>query len=72
MKSRGMLPTIENQKNTDLLKFEWNLFGMTASDNVCQCSLYILPIPSVDKLFIRYMEKGVYQGIYPKIFACTS
>ena len=62
MKSQGMLPTIENQKNTDLLKFEWNFFGMTASDNVCQCSLYILPIPSVDKLFIRYMEKGVYKG----------
>ena len=66
MKSRGMLPTIENQKNTDLLKFEWNFFGMTASDNVCQCSLYILPIPSVDKLFIRYMEKGVYKGFTQK------
>ena len=62
MKSWGMLPTIENQKNTNLLKFEWNFFGMTASDNVYQCSLYILPIPSVDKLFIRYMEKGVYKG----------
>ena len=72
MKSRGMLPTIENQKNTDLFKFEWNFFGMTASDNVCQCSLYILPIPSVDKLFIRYMEKGVYKGFTQKIFACTS
>ena len=46
--------------------FEWNLFGMTASDNVCQCSLYILPIPSVDKLFIRYMEKGVYKGFTQK------
>ena len=68
MKSRGMLPTIENPKNTDLLKFEWNFFGMTASDNVCQCSLYILPIPSVDKLFIRYMEKGCLQGIHPKNF----
>ena len=66
MKTRGMLPTIENPKNTDLLKFEWNLFGMTASDNVCQCSLYILPIPSVDKLFIRYMEKGVYKGFTQK------
>ena len=66
MKSRGMLPTIENQKNADLLKFEWNFFGMTASDNVCQCSLYILPIPSVDKLFIRYMEKGVYKGFTQK------
>ena len=67
MKSQGMLPTIENPKNTDLLKFEWNFFGMTASDNVCQCSLYILPIPSADKLFIRYMEKGVYKGFTQKI-----
>ena len=66
MKSRGMLPTIENRKNTDLLNFEWNFFGMTASDNVCQCSPYILPIPSVDKLFIRYMEKGGYKGFTQK------
>ena len=66
MKSRGMLPTIENPNNTQLLKFEWKFFGLTASDNVCQCSLYILPIPSGDKLYIRYMEKGVYTGFTQK------
>ena len=66
MKTRGLLPSNENQSDTNLLKFEWTFFGMTASDNVCESSLYILPIPSLDKLFIRYMEKGVYKGFTKK------
>ena len=31
MKSRGLLPSIDNPKNTIFLKFEWQFFGITAS-----------------------------------------
>ena len=31
MKSRGLLPSIDNPKNTNFLKFEWQFFGITAS-----------------------------------------
>ena len=34
---------------------------------LCDSSLYILPVPAGDKLFIRYMEKGVYKGFYQKV-----
>ena len=66
MKNIGILPSMDHPQNTNFLKFEWNLFGISSSDNVCECSLYILPIPSKDKLFIRYLEKGVYKGFTKK------
>ena len=66
MKNIGILPSVDHPKDTNFLKFEWNLFGISSSDNVCECSLYILPIPSKDKLFIRYLEKGVYKGFTKK------
>ena len=49
-------------KTPIFLKFEWNLFSICSSDNVCECAIYIVPIPSKDKLFIWYLEKGVYKG----------
>ena len=66
MKSRGLLPSSDNPQNTNFLKFEWQFFGITASKHVCDSSLYILPVPAGDKLFIRYMEKGVYKGFTKK------
>ena len=66
MKSRGFLASIDNPKNTNFLKFDWQIFGITASKHVCDSSLYILPIPAGNKLFIRYMEKGVYKGFTKK------
>ena len=66
MKSRGLLPSSDNPQNTIFLKFEWQFFGITASKHVCDSSLYILPVPAGDKLFIRYMEKGVYKGFTKK------
>ena len=60
------LPSIDDPKNTNFLKFEQNYFAISSSDNVCECSLYILPIPSKDKLFIWYLEKRVYKGFTKK------
>ena len=66
MKSRGLLPSSDNPQNTIFLKFEWQFFGNTASKHVCDSSVYILPVPAADKLFIRCMEKGVYKGFTNK------
>ena len=66
MKNLSILPSIDDPKNTNFLKFEWHLFSISSSDNVCESAIYILPIPSKDKLFIRYMEKGVYKGFTKK------
>ena len=66
MKNLSILPSIDDTKNTNFLKFEWNLFSICSSDNVCESAIYIVPIPSKDKLFIRYLEKGVYKGFTKK------
>ena len=66
MKNLSILPCIDDPKNTNFLKFEWNLFSICSSDNVCESAIYIVPIPSKDKLFIRYLEKGVYKGFTKK------
>ena len=66
MKARGLLPSSDNPKNTTYLKFEWQFMGISASQNVCDSSLYVLPVPCGNKLFIRYLEKGVYRGFTKK------
>ena len=66
MKNLSILPSIDDPKNTNFLKFEWNLFSICSSDNVYESAIYIVPIPSKDKLFIWYLEKGVYKGFTKK------
>ena len=66
MKNSSILPSIDDAKNINFLKFEWHLFSICSSDNVCESAIYIVPIPSKDKLFIRYMEKGVYKRFTKK------
>ena len=66
MKARGLLPSSDNPKNTSYLRFEWQFMGISASQNVCDSSLYVLPVPCGNKLFIRYLEKGVYRGFTKK------
>ena len=66
MKNLSILPSIDDPKNTNYLKFEWNLFSICSSDNVCESAIYIIPIPSKDKLFIWYLEKGIYKGFTKK------
>ena len=66
MKNLCILPSIDDPQNTNFLKFEWNLFSICSSDNVCESAIYIVPIPSKDKLFIRYLRRGESKGFTKK------
>ena len=44
MKNLSILPPIHDSKNTNFLKFEWNLFSICSSDNVCESAIYIVPM----------------------------
>ena len=72
MKNLSILPSIDDPKNTNFLKFEWNLFSICSSDNVCESAIYIVPIPSKDKLFHLVLGEGCLQRVHQEVPTCTT
>ena len=58
------LHLLPNQECTDpgLLKLEAHFLDMCSSLNVVKSALYIVPVYHNGKLFLRYMEQGIYRG----------
>ena len=64
-----------NQESTDpgILKLESQFLDMCSTYNVVQSALYIVPAYHDGKLFVRYMEQGIYKGFTSEfISALTS
>ena len=65
MKSFDLIPN-ENNRNPGLIQLEAQFLDIISSDNIVQSALYIMPILHQGKLFLRFMEKGVYKGFTSK------
>ena len=65
MKNLNLLPH-EINSNPGLIQLESQFLDIISSDNIVQSALYMLPIVHQGKLFLRYIEKGVYKGFTGK------
>ena len=69
------LHLMPNPESTDpgILKLESQFLDLCSTYNVVQSALYIVPAYHDGKLFVRYMEQGIYKGFTSKfISALTS
>ena len=58
------LDLLSHQESTDpgLLQLESQFLDLCSTSNVVESAIYILPAYHQGKLFVRYMEQGVYKG----------
>ena len=76
MKNLSILPSIDDPKNTNFLKFEWHLFSICLSDNVCESAIYIVPFPPKTSYssgtWRRVSTKGLPRSSYLYYFKSTT
>jgi len=62
------LDLMPNEQTTDpgLLRLESQFLDLTSCTNVVDSALYLVPLFYNGKLFIRYMEVGMYKGFTSK------
>ena len=65
MKSFDLIPN-ENNSKPGLIQLESQFLDIISSDNIVQSALYIMPIVHQGKLFLRFIEKGIYKGFTSK------
>lgn len=65
MKCLDLIPN-ENNTSPGLIQLESQFLDIISCDNIVQSALYILPIVHQGKLFLRFIEKGVYKGFTAK------
>ena len=53
-------------KDPGILQLESTFLDIVSSKNVVDSALYILPVYNQGKLFLRYMETGMYSGFTTK------
>ena len=61
----GLMPN-QDVKDPGILQLESTFLDIVACKNVVESALYILPVFSQGKLFLRYMETGMYSGFTNK------
>ena len=66
LKSLNLFPS-QFQNNQGLIQLETQFLDLIASDNVVHSALYLIPIEHQGKVFIRFIEKGMYKGFTAKI-----
>ena len=68
------LDLLPHQQLTDpgLLKLESQFLDLCSSYNVVESAIYIVPVYHNGKLFVRYMEHGVYKGFTSKFISALS
>ena len=64
LKNLNLLPSEESPGNVGLLKLEAQILATVS--NVSSPSLYICPVLSGEKLFVRYIETGMCKGFTQK------
>ena len=60
LKNVNLFPTEDSPDNVGLLKLESQILSLISP--FCDSALYICPVVRQDKLFIRYIEAGMYRG----------
>ena len=65
---------LPHQQLTDpgLLQLESQFLDLCSSYNVVESAIYIVPVYHNGKLFVRYMEHGVYKGFTSKFISALS
>ena len=68
------LDLLPHQQLTDpgLLQLESQFLDLCSSYNVVESAIYIVPVYHNGKLFVRYMEHGVYKGFTSKFISALS
>ena len=68
------LDLLSHQQLTDpgLLQLESQFLDLCSSYNVVESAIYIVPVYNNVKLFVRYMEHGVYKGFTSKFIYALS
>ena len=64
LKNVNLFPTEDSPDNVGLLKLESQFLSLISP--FCDSALYICPVVRQDKLFIRYIEAGMYRGFTKK------
>ena len=65
------LDLLPHQESTDtgLLQLKFQYLDLCSTFNVVKSAIYIVPAYHQSKLFVRYMEKGVYKGFTPRFIS---
>ena len=68
------LDLLPHQELTDpgLLQLESQFLDLCSSYNVVDSAIYIVPVYHDGKLFVRYMEHGVYKGFTSKFISALA